>query len=268
MSKLKDIAKSIARINPCGGCSGGPNKVASSIITKQEQRVTSEPGRESCYVPSNATRAIRNVSQVNPKVLDTRYVVRRRSTPPGKSRHPFPKIYGATEGRSVVVCNDCTDIMINVGVNKKNLAEEDGGDNYYFSQVLLPPILMKPKQSAVKKKEPEGFFRNQRSSAAMQRLKTRAENFPVSGDKHHQRKNNNASLLLSESFAMVKSSSDPHGDFRESMVEMIVKNNIRSGGELEELLACYLSLNSGEYHDLIVKVFGQIWADLNDLYNT
>ncbi|KAL2484937.1 Transcription repressor OFP4 [Abeliophyllum distichum] len=63
----------------------------------------------------------------------------------------------------------------------------------------------------------------------------------------------------SENFAVVKSSQDPQKDFRESMVEMIVENNIRASKDLEELLACYLSLNSDEYHDMIIKVFKQIW---------
>ncbi|KAK4418855.1 Transcription repressor OFP4 [Sesamum alatum] len=66
---------------------------------------------------------------------------------------------------------------------------------------------------------------------------------------------------VSESFAVVKSSKDPQRDFRESMVEMIVENNIRASKDLEELLACYLSLNSDEYHDLIINVFKQIWFD-------
>ncbi|KAH7514737.1 transcription repressor OFP1 [Ziziphus jujuba] len=70
---------------------------------------------------------------------------------------------------------------------------------------------------------------------------------------------------LSESFAIVKSSFDPQKDFRESMVEMIVENNIRASKDLEDLLACYLSLNSDEYHDLIIKVFKQIWFDLTDI---
>ncbi|KAF6143091.1 hypothetical protein GIB67_041159 [Kingdonia uniflora] len=69
---------------------------------------------------------------------------------------------------------------------------------------------------------------------------------------------------ISDSFAIVKSSVDPQRDFRESMLEMIVENNIRASKDLEELLACYLSLNSSEYHDLIVKVFEQIWFDLTD----
>ncbi|KAJ4978463.1 hypothetical protein NE237_009243 [Protea cynaroides] len=68
---------------------------------------------------------------------------------------------------------------------------------------------------------------------------------------------------ISDSFAVVKSSFDPQKDFRESMVDMIVENNIRASKDLEDLLACYLCLNSNEYHDLIVKVFEQIWFDLS-----
>lgn len=70
---------------------------------------------------------------------------------------------------------------------------------------------------------------------------------------------------LSDSFAIVKSSFDPQKDFRESMVEMIVENNIRASKDLEDLLACYLSLNSDEYHDLIINVFKQIWFDLTNI---
>ncbi|XWS35400.1 hypothetical protein CRYUN_Cryun21dG0123100 [Craigia yunnanensis] len=70
---------------------------------------------------------------------------------------------------------------------------------------------------------------------------------------------------LSDSFAVVKSSFDPQRDFRDSMLEMIMENNIRASKDLEDLLASYLSLNSDEYHDLIIKVFKQIWFDLSDV---
>ncbi|KAL3326492.1 hypothetical protein AABB24_037251 [Solanum stoloniferum] len=70
---------------------------------------------------------------------------------------------------------------------------------------------------------------------------------------------------VTESFAVMKSSRNPQKDFRESMVEMIVENNIRTSKDLEELLACYLSLNSDEYHDLIIKVFKQIWFDITEI---
>lgn len=66
-------------------------------------------------------------------------------------------------------------------------------------------------------------------------------------------------MFYSQSFAIVKASVDPEQDFRESMMEMIVENNISASKDLEDLLACYLSLNSNQYHDLIIKAFEQIW---------
>ena len=66
------------------------------------------------------------------------------------------------------------------------------------------------------------------------------------------------------SFAVVKSSSDPKQDFRESMVDMIMEKRIRRPEELEELLACYLTLNADEYHDVIIRVFRQVWCELED----
>ena len=66
-----------------------------------------------------------------------------------------------------------------------------------------------------------------------------------------------------ESFAVVKRSTDPQRDFRESMVEMIEKNGMGKAEELERLLACYLALNAEEYHGVIVKVFKQVWLDLD-----
>ncbi|XP_028768808.1 transcription repressor OFP1-like [Neltuma alba] len=68
-----------------------------------------------------------------------------------------------------------------------------------------------------------------------------------------------------EGFAVVKSSIDPQRDFKDSMVEMIRENNIWSSEDLEDLLACYLSLNAREYHELIIKAFEQTWFDLAQL---
>ncbi|KAL6987947.1 hypothetical protein U1Q18_013716 [Sarracenia purpurea var. burkii] len=70
---------------------------------------------------------------------------------------------------------------------------------------------------------------------------------------------------LAESLAVVKSSADPRRDFRESMVEMILQNNLRTSKDLEELLAYYLELNSDKYHELIIQVFMQIWFELGDI---
>ncbi|KAI3829495.1 hypothetical protein L1987_03620 [Smallanthus sonchifolius] len=79
------------------------------------------------------------------------------------------------------------------------------------------------------------------------------------------RRRNGSRRSLSESLAVVKTSVDPGRDFKESMVEMIMENNIKSSKDLEDLLACYLSLNCDEYHDLIIKVFKQIWFESTDI---
>ncbi|KAL2343256.1 hypothetical protein Fmac_004541 [Flemingia macrophylla] len=62
-----------------------------------------------------------------------------------------------------------------------------------------------------------------------------------------------------DSFAVVKCSLDPQRDFRDSMIEMITEKQITQPDEMEDLLACYLTLNSSEYHDLIIQVFKQVW---------
>ncbi|XVF40271.1 hypothetical protein PTKIN_Ptkin01aG0098800 [Pterospermum kingtungense] len=66
-----------------------------------------------------------------------------------------------------------------------------------------------------------------------------------------------------ENFAMVKCSFDPEKDFKDSMIEMIREKRMSQPEELEELLACYLTLNSDAYHDIIIKVFQQVWFHLD-----
>ncbi|KAL0442605.1 UNVERIFIED_CONTAM: Transcription repressor OFP5 [Sesamum latifolium] len=66
-----------------------------------------------------------------------------------------------------------------------------------------------------------------------------------------------------DSFAVVKSSFKPQQDFRDSMVEMIRAKRIRQPEELQELLACYLTLNHDGHHELIIKVFQEVWFELN-----
>ncbi|KAG2713140.1 hypothetical protein I3760_04G161200 [Carya illinoinensis] len=67
---------------------------------------------------------------------------------------------------------------------------------------------------------------------------------------------------VKDSYAVVKSSSDPYNDFRTSMVEMIVEKQIFAAKDLEQLLQCFLSLNSYHHHKVIVEVFTEIWESL------
>ncbi|KAG6423620.1 hypothetical protein SASPL_114021 [Salvia splendens] len=65
-----------------------------------------------------------------------------------------------------------------------------------------------------------------------------------------------------DGFAVVEMSLDPHRDFKDSMIDMIREKGIGHPDDLEELLACYLTYNSDEYHNLIISVFRQVWVEL------
>ncbi|KAH7567285.1 hypothetical protein ACOSP7_010904 [Xanthoceras sorbifolium] len=65
-----------------------------------------------------------------------------------------------------------------------------------------------------------------------------------------------------ESVAVVKKSVDPYGDFKQSMWEMILEKQMFEAKDLEQLLQCFLSLNSSQYHGTIVEAFSEIWEVL------
>ncbi|CAH9071511.1 unnamed protein product [Cuscuta epithymum] len=73
------------------------------------------------------------------------------------------------------------------------------------------------------------------------------------------------SAAVNGSFAVVKRSSDPYGDFMASMVEMIVEKGIFGGRDLEKLLQCFLSLNSDHHHGIIIEAFSDICEALFSL---
>ncbi|XP_076896082.1 uncharacterized protein LOC143548930 [Bidens hawaiensis] len=73
---------------------------------------------------------------------------------------------------------------------------------------------------------------------------------------------NGIGKLVKESVAVVKKSTDPYGDFRVSMLEMIVERQIVGAQDLEDLLKCFLTLNSEEHHAVICEVFTEIWETL------
>ncbi|WOL17630.1 hypothetical protein Cni_G26423 [Canna indica] len=71
-----------------------------------------------------------------------------------------------------------------------------------------------------------------------------------------------AAPAVRESFAVVKLSEDPMDDFRRSMAEMVVEKEIFDAAGLEQLLRCFLSLNSRHHHAAIVAAFRDIWDAL------
>ncbi|XP_022741250.1 transcription repressor OFP7-like [Durio zibethinus] len=65
-----------------------------------------------------------------------------------------------------------------------------------------------------------------------------------------------------ESFAVVKKSEDPYEDFKKSMMEMILEKQMFEEKDLEQLLHCFLSLNSRHHHGVIVQAFAEICETL------
>lgn len=74
-----------------------------------------------------------------------------------------------------------------------------------------------------------------------------------------KRENNKKRAAVNESVAVVKDSREPYVDFRESMVQMIVEEELYSWDELNDLLHRFLSLNSPQNHHLILGAFADIW---------
>ncbi|KAL0343309.1 UNVERIFIED_CONTAM: Transcription repressor OFP7 [Sesamum angustifolium] len=65
-----------------------------------------------------------------------------------------------------------------------------------------------------------------------------------------------------ESFAIVKRSDDPYEDFKNSMMDMVLEKQMFDPKDLEQLLHCFLSLNSRHYHRMIVEAFSEIWETI------
>ncbi|XP_010469857.1 PREDICTED: transcription repressor OFP2-like [Camelina sativa] len=105
-----------------------------------------------------------------------------------------------------------------------------------------------------------------KSSAGINLKRVNSPRIQLSGMRRSTSKRSESSRQdVLESYAVMKRSVDPKKDFRDSMIEMIEENNIRASKDLEDLLACYLSLNPKEYHDLIIHVFEQIWLQLTKI---
>uniref|UniRef100_A0A5B7BGZ9 Transcription repressor n=1 Tax=Davidia involucrata TaxID=16924 RepID=A0A5B7BGZ9_DAVIN len=188
----------------------------------------------------------------------------------------FNKLASWSSSCSCRVSSSTTDIIIDMDEKSYTAKTEklEGFDT--ISELELPPILTKP--AKLEEREAYGslsikIVKEAKTSPLIRKstgVKIRGNPPRIASKKIRRSASSSLSSKsqrksFSMSFAIVKSSFDPQKDFQDSMVEMIVENNIRASKDLEELLACYLSLNSDEYHDLIVKAFEQIWFDMADL---
>nr|XP_016497369.1 PREDICTED: transcription repressor OFP4-like [Nicotiana tabacum] len=171
-----------------------------------------------------------------------------------------------TELASCQFSSSATDIIIDMNgkVQTKEFKNLDSGYDHTISELDLPPILTKQVSVKIQKEKETKYFSNS-SGVKLRTNSTKIANKKISVSLKRHSKPKKESFSAG-SFAIVKTSTDPEKDFRESMIEMIVENNIKASKNLENLLACYLSLNSNEYHDLIIKAFQEIWFNFPDLH--
>ncbi|KAL9673087.1 hypothetical protein QQ045_029340 [Rhodiola kirilowii] len=187
-------------------------------------------------------------------------------------------------------CNDYEprNIVIDIDETKQLAAKIENSDDFVtIFDLELRPILTKPRKLKVKhqqERNPEfQTVSNKIRTSSPGGVKLRVNSPRISSKRFttvngarrsmtsssssssSSKNKNKKKNALAESLAIVKRSENPQEDFKQSMVEMIVEHQIRSTNDLEELLACYLSLNSDEYHDIIISVFKQIWFQLSGL---
>ncbi|KAG0481054.1 hypothetical protein HPP92_011622 [Vanilla planifolia] len=67
-----------------------------------------------------------------------------------------------------------------------------------------------------------------------------------------------AAAAEGESVAVVKESTQPYADFRESLMQMIVEEELYSWDDLNDLLHRFYSLNSPRHHHLILCAFADL----------
>ncbi|KAK4342626.1 hypothetical protein RND71_038442 [Anisodus tanguticus] len=227
-----------------------------------------EPPRKSSNKRSNAAR---RKTSTSPKCVNincrqslesvwTKNDSSFSSSTTSSSSEPNSSVHSPKTFDAMILSTASCDIIIDMNKN------DHGFDS--VSKINLPPIITKPKklEDATNAKKKEGktedktlIVRKEHSISPKRRV---AVKLRTKSPGIVSRKSVSSRRSVGEIFAVVKSSKDPQRDFKESMVEMIVENNIRTSKDLEELLACYLSLNSDHHHDLIIKVFKQIWFDI------
>ncbi|KAI3740919.1 hypothetical protein L2E82_31394 [Cichorium intybus] len=89
------------------------------------------------------------------------------------------------------------------------------------------------------------------------RRKVRENSNSIISNNNSSSSNSNGNRLF-VMVAMEKSSYNLREDFRESMIEMITANRISNPKDLRRLLNCYISMNSDEFHSVILEIFHEI----------
>ncbi|XP_020682605.1 transcription repressor OFP3 [Dendrobium catenatum] len=234
--------------------------------------------RRSYYFPSGNREEQLHYFSTYPKATDTHLPLdkpgKSKTKPRKKPLSTHNKLIPSAASSVITWKEESSSVLSSKPAHETSPHNLDGvfndelNSSVYNLHIPLPPIVTKPLKKEIsrpnltvgnqnsKQRNFHSHGNMRRSTPQTPKIKMRLKS-PKLAKKRLLEKNR-----LADSFIVVKSSFDPQSDFRDSMLEMIFQNNLWSSKDMEELLSCYLYLNSHEYHDLIVKAFKQIWFDL------
>lgn len=121
----------------------------------------------------------------------------------------------------------------------------------------------KPRKLQTQNYSSSGSWDNDDTTTTFSSYAGRSSQF--SGDVTAAKKVKGLGRVGGEGVAVEKDSDDPYLDFRQSMLQMIVENEIYTKEDLRELLRCFLLLNSPYHHGVIVRAFTEIWNGMYSL---
>lgn len=235
----------------------GQDQASVTTQTPEEQgRITN---RASSYIPSKDRKEKLLCSATNTEASSTRSLAadelprRLKRTPQRMATNPCAE----------VVSSNC---HCHVSSSHGNMVKKFKELEVIPELDKLPPIVTKPVKEAMREPASNGkLIHSCRRRQSSPRIGIKKVNDYRKQSTAAQRVATQQKKPLLESLVVIKSSANPLRDFAESMMEMIVENNIQEENELEELLACYLSLNAQEHHEGIMKVFEHVCFVLTEM---
>ncbi|XP_074573818.1 transcription repressor OFP3-like [Curcuma longa] len=229
----------------------GQDQATATAQTPEEQGRISN--RASSYIPSKDRKEKLLCSTMNTEASPAR----------SSAADELPRRLKRTPQR--MATNPCAEVVVSSNCHC-HVSSSNGNMVKKFKELevipeldKLPPIVTKPAKEAMHEPASNGkLIHSSRRRQSSPRIGIKRVNDYRKQSTAAQRVATQQKKSILESLVVMKSSANPLRDFAESMMEMIVENNIQEENELEELLACYLSLNAQEHHEVIMKVFEHV----------
>ncbi|KAL1309476.1 hypothetical protein HN51_052161 [Arachis hypogaea] len=178
----------------------------------------------------------------------------RRSTSSVPSRRSNVAVDNEEESESLISCTTSFSDDSYSLKPERDLVSSSSGSRRHMRRISSVKKVQRMRFNTARLELPE--------TEQVKKTKTKTKTKVVSTASTTRMRRSSAEGKVRESFAVVKKSKDPYEDFKRSMVEMIREMEMRDAEDLQQLLQCFLALNSRCYHDVIVRAFMEIWQEM------